>query len=507
MKDFIKKHKYGIIAVIISMIAAVLYCLAKRDFNVDESLSFAQSNVLNGWINYDMQGWHERSTWSGYEVQKRFSYLNIYRNLYWENHLPLYHYLLHTIMSFFLGRFTIWFGLIINLGFFFLDLIFLYLILNKLTSSDLYSGLGVLLFSLNKQTLNQVTNIRMYVASSFFVILFLYGAIKVFKKDGNKYINLSILFLSVIGGGLTHYQFYMIIASISLFVAIYLIVKKRWFDLISSFIVIVGAGLLNVFVIFRATLFHLQPDSPAGAGHIAVAENALKSLGVSVDKLVTFINFSWGGAIEFTITILLLVLLIVLTIKKKEEKYSLNIVLLASYLLAFYIITKTSTYESERYLFHLEAVGIIGNFVSIYELLKNKINEKILLIVFMVMIGLNININPLKNLGTTKSWDYAKEHQDDLAYIINSEYTVEPFQVNVLFTNLRWYISTGITYLDEELGFGDDRNLTVYIDRNLDEDEALDYLKNQYEGSKELIITKQDIPECNYTIYSVTFGD
>ena len=68
------------------------------------------------------------------------------------------------------------------------------------------------------------------------------------------------LFIATILGGLTHYHFYFIIESLSLAVAIYLIIKKEYKKTIISFFVVCIAGLLNLFIFFPATFFHFESD-------------------------------------------------------------------------------------------------------------------------------------------------------------------------------------------------------------------------------------------------------
>lgn len=519
MKDFIKKHKFGIIAISISMIAAFIFCLAKRSLFTDEAITFTLANYNTGFLTYDTHGWYERDMWDAFTVRENaFNYSQVWWNQYFDVHPPLYYYLLKTICSFFPYRFSIWFGLIINALFFFLDLVLIYTIVNRFTKNDLISALAVLLLGLNGQMLSYVIFIRMYMMSSFFVLLFIYVATRIIFKDGNKYLNIIFLFLSVILGGLTHYQFYMLIASISLFIAIYLAIKKRWFDLISSFISVLLAGLLNVFVLFNGTLYHLsfgKNDSVDGGRHVGQALDSLKNLGVDFSRLEYFLSHSWGGYLEVIISILLLIILIVLVISKKRKKeadnniYPYLLVLEASYLLGFWIIIKTSTYISTRYVVPTIPLGVLANFLGIYFILKDKLSQKIICVIIIIMIALNIDFSTvIKNIGTEASWDFAKKHQDDIAYVLTEDDNEGLFNsINVLFTNLRWYIATGMNQMDKELGFDDSRNIVLYISNKLDKDEALAYISTQYEGDKELQIVKQDIVDDYYDIYTITFDN
>lgn len=502
MKDFIKKHKFGIIAIFVSMVVAILFCLSKRDFHIDESLTFALSNADGGWVSFETYGWYTKETWSTYMVFEPFNYQRVFYNQYWDVHPPLYYCLIHTLMSLFTYKFTIWFGLVINLGFLFLDLIFIYLIIDKFVKNDLISALGALLFGLNKHVLDCVIFIRMYMMSSFFVLLFLYVALRIINKEGNKRANIIFLFISVICGGLTHYQFYMIIASISLCIAIYLAIKKRWFDLISSFVAVLAAGLINVFAIFKGTLYHLSVNGYDT--HVGNAISGLESLWISKERLAYFLSNSWGGYFELALSIIFVVISIIFIIKDKKKELELPLILLFSYLIGFTVIMKTSSFYSSRYLLPVESIGMIGNLLSIYYLSKDKLDIKTMSLIFVVMIVLNIDFSTvINNINTTPSWIFAKEHQEDSAIVVTDNKASDD-AINVLFTNLMWYKKTGITQLDKDLPLSKQEYI-LYIQQSLDEDEALEYIKNQFKDSTGLNIIKQDIVNKEYYIYILSF--
>lgn len=503
MKKFLKKYKFGIIATILSIMAALLFCFSKRDFHIDESLTFALSNADGGWVKYDTFGWYSKETWLQYMVNKPFDYKNVFQNQYWDVHPPLYYCLIHTLMSLFPKRFTIWFGLLINLGFYVLDLIFIYIIVNSFVKNDLTSSLCVLLFGLNNHVLDGVIFIRMYMMSSFFVLFFLFISLRIIKQNGNKYINYLLLFLSVICGGLTHYQFYMIIASLSLCMAIYLCIKRRWRDLIISFLLVLIAGLLNVFVLFKGTLYHLTVN---GYGtHVGNTISGLETLGIDNERFNFFISNSWGGYFELILTICLIIYLVYVLIKKKRNDIELPLILLISYLIGFTVIMKTSTFLSARYLLPVESLGIIGNFLSIYYLLETRLNNKTLYLIFIAMIIVNIDFSlVINNIGTTPSWEFAEKHQSELAVVITDDKTTDD-EMNVLFTNLMWYEGTGITQIDKKFPL-EKRNYVLYIEHSVDENKALNYVKSQLIDSSNIALEKMNIVNQDFYIYTLTYN-
>lgn len=507
MKSFIKKYKYGIISIVICLIASIICFLAKRDFHIDESLSYSLANSPTGIVAFDTYGWFDKSLWSQYLPDSKFDYNRVYQNQYWDVHPPLYYYILHTICSIFNKNFSLWYAFSINLVFFLLSLLMFYKIAYRFTNNDLFSGMGILLYGLNKKILSDVIFLRMYVMSSFFVLLFLWFALKIINKEEKLKNNLIGLFITTILGGLTHYQFYMIIACLSLTIAVYLVIKKEWKELLLSFVSVLSAGLLNVFVLFRGTLFHLSNTS-SSAGHVGGAIEGLKSLSIDSIKLDYFLRGTWGGIWGLCLLGILLIIIIVLAIKKKDVKYSTVIILICTYFLGFLVLTKTSTYLSYRYLSHLESFGVLGILFSMYLIYTNIQNKKISYVIYILLFAMiikNIDFSEVvTNTNTTPSWVYAKEHEDSVAYVI-IDYDLQDRDVNVLFNNLMYYKKTGVTHLDQDLT-SEDNNYVLYIDYRLNQDDCLDYVRKHLTyKDKELVIEKLDIINKDFEIYSASF--
>lgn len=509
LKNFFKKHKLGIIAVIISMIAGFLFCLSKRGFFTDEAMSFALSNYTTGWVTYEIHGWFDPSTWNKFTVDNPFQYIEVWRNQYWDVHPPLYYYLLHTICSLFPGKWSIWFGLSINILFFFIDLLVIYYILFSLTKNDAISAICVLMFGLNGVILNDLIFLRMYIMSSCFVLIFLAIALRILNNIGIKWLNIIGLFIIVILGGLTHYQFYMIIASLSLIIAIYLVIKKRWLDLICSFVAVVGAGCLNVFKLFTGTLYHLSFAS-SGDRHVGDALKLLSSFAIESDRLEYFVLNSWGGILQLIISIILVIYLLIYIIKHKSEKktnYINALIIISAYLIAWVVIMKSSSYLSVRYTTHLEALGIIGNVLGIYTILSERIPRRIIYVSLGVMICLNINFKTVKkNINTEPQWDHARRHVNNIAYVLVSDDSIYN-DVNSLFSSLRWYLAVGINSPSNTLEFSDEHDIVLYMQNELDTNKYLEFFKSQYTGEKEMVITKTNVNTDYFAVYEITFDD
>lgn len=130
------------------------------------------------------------------------------------------------------------------------------MITNKLSNNRNISILVTVVYGLNKYVLDCVIFIRMYMLSSLFVLMFVYFALNIVDEDKvikSRIINYLGLFFVTICGRLTHYHFYIFIGIISLFIAIYLIINKRFKTLTLSFFIVISSLLINLFVIFPRT--------------------------------------------------------------------------------------------------------------------------------------------------------------------------------------------------------------------------------------------------------------
>lgn len=497
-KQYLNKHKYGIVSLVLLTFIVILFCISKRSFHVDESLSFALSNHPTGWVTYEPFGWFEKSFFQNYAVtDSPFNYARVYSNQYWDVHPPLYYYFLHTICSFFPYRLSIWFGLIINIISYIISSLFVYLIVYKIVKKDSLSSMAMLMFGLNKHVLDCAIFTRMYMLSTMFVLLFLYFAINIIKRY--KYIDYIGLFVITVLGGLTHYHFYFIIASISIIIAIYLIIRKDLKTLLCSFVVVCSAILLNLFLFFPATLFHLN------SSHANTAKESLNHFGIKFSWLFNYINISSGYIIFFTGLIILFIL--IFNYKKQHFANHISIISLLSFYLSFIIITHSTNMFSNRYIIPAIPLLFIGIPIGFYEVFsKYKYSNIISLSLLAILILINISFQQVTdNLNTVKSWDFAKEHQYGVAVVLTSD-DIYDYEINELFTDLRWYLATGITQQGKEFSNTIDNDFVLYIQKQLDQEKSIDYLKEQIADSENLTFQKQNINKNLFYVYEVTFN-
>lgn len=496
VKQYYKEHKFGLISLLLLVIVALLFCVSKRAFHVDESLSFALSNHPTGWVSYKPFGWFEKSFFSNYAVtDSPFNYSGVYSNQYWDVHPPLYYYILHTICSLFPYRFSIWFGLLINIESFIVSLVIIYFIVYKQTNKDYLSALAMLLFGLNKHVLDCVIFIRMYMLLTMFILMFMFFATNVVSNSNKR--NYLGLFISTILGGLTHYHFYFIIGSLSLVVAIYLIIKKEYKKTVISFVVVCIAGLLNLFIFFPATFFHFESD------HASNAIKHINNFSMRLEWVYKYIQIS-GGVILFVIA---LIVLLILINKSKTASRDYSIISVTSFFVSFLAIIESTDMFSNRYIIPTLPFLFIGLVIGLYEILKNRTHKDLICIFvcFMLML-LNLSFKQvIYNINTDKSWEFAKEHQNEVAFVITVD-DIHDYEINELFTDLRWYPATAITQIEKEFPNTIENNFVLYVQKELDQEKAFEYLKSQTKGIENATMIKQNINKYLFNVYEVTIN-
>ena len=141
---------------------------------------------------------------------------------------PLYYMLLHTVSSFFPGRFSIWFGGAVNMLFQALSIWLLSRLTGLLGMKDGPRLLCCLCFALLPGVVEIAQFLRMYSMSMFWVLLLSYEELKWLKSGVYGVKQAVAVGLSVMAGVLTHYYFILFALFQCLTIGAYLLVSRRW---------------------------------------------------------------------------------------------------------------------------------------------------------------------------------------------------------------------------------------------------------------------------------------
>ncbi len=297
------------VVIMLQVIAAFTLCAQKEGYHYDEFYSYYSTNSSEGLITPD-HDWMSASRIRDEFVVKDgegYNYGRVKLMQTYDVHPPFYYYVLHTVCSITPGIFSKWQGLSVNLVFFILSIIFLYLIAYESTDGDRTISLSViLLYGFSPAIMSIIVFIRMYMMLVFFCMLSLYIHIKALKKNdyGLLHFCLPVFVLTFVGSGI-HYYYLVFAFFMSAYMALHLFFDKSLRK--NSFIY--AASVLSAIAVF--VLYY-----PSMLGHIfrgyrgTEARSAFFDMGNIRERAGLFVGILNGYLLCGTFYILLLLILI-----------------------------------------------------------------------------------------------------------------------------------------------------------------------------------------------------
>jgi len=206
----------------------------KVGYDVDEIYSYGLANhQYNEKIDFDVKPeeiyYPSIKPFANYmtvESGHEFDYINVYKNQIIDTHPPLYYCLLHTICSFFPGKFSKWFGGIVNTIVYTISSVLVYFICLEFFDRK-RSLIIALAYAINPGIISMITLYRMYCLLQFWVLLAVWislnmHSVRIVRKK------MLVLVLVTLGGMLTHYYFGIALWGIYLTMCLYNIVKGEY---------------------------------------------------------------------------------------------------------------------------------------------------------------------------------------------------------------------------------------------------------------------------------------
>lgn len=505
MKSFIKKN-VAIIFYIILFILLVFTISEKKNYHVDETLSFSLANHVGyRGITYEEGQWYDPSeiflNLFAVNDGERFNYRNVWKNQADDVHPPLYYAVLHTVFSVFPGRYTRWFPGIVNIFFSLATLYAIRKLVSLLTDhNEMITNIISILFCLSAGTLSMAAFFRMYVMAMFFVTLFSYVLFKNIKESF-RVLGIVQLLFTALGGALTHYYVVVFMVFLCLFCGIYLIIINKWAVLIKAFITMVAAAGCAI-VVFPSMLKHMFTNSNTGTKSVA---NFLGGLGAWWERMkafFSFINMFWFGGI-LLVWILFIVLWNVTAnyhaqSKKKvftaisemcQEDVFLMILSIAT-VFYFAIISKVALAITDRYVSPIYSIILvcitIGLWKCVNAVLQPKIGTMVMIFVVSVMIVAGWKTNGWRYLYNDEKelLDVARRETSgkDCVYICNSD--KGSWKINANWTDLSNVSAISFISVDrmnemDELSINDKYDLVLYI-MDDDAEKIADAVKERY---------------------------
>lgn len=363
------------------VIAMVITISNKKNMHIDDLFSYSLANNIGSLTIDFVEGQTYRPAEELYlgclavdGKGGRFQFANVWKNQSMDVHPPLYYLLLHTICSFFPGKFSVWFAGGINIVFALLTLYVWRKIMSFFLDGD--NGLvdfSSFLFVLTVGILQNVSFFRMYVMAMFWVTLLAWLFLCLYEK-GISWERGIILCVVSIAGALTHYYCIVYLFFTCVAVGIFLLSERRWKDT-AALILCMAVAAFDSVRIFPAMTFHMFSGY---RGKESVSNLAQMSWGVYWERMADFFAYinrqllgGWGLAAGSVLFAVWLAgsrgrqQLAGQGQKAGRKGKSLLLLVIPSFLY-FLFVSRTASYITDRYLFPVYAVVLgIGSYVLI----------------------------------------------------------------------------------------------------------------------------------------------
>lgn len=410
---------------VVVILIATFFISKKANLDIDEFYTYGLSNnafQLNIENFKDYSGEELLLDYTAAKDGHLFDVDNVFFNQKMDTHPPLYFLLVNFISSINKNKFSMWYGLSINI--FFLIILFwttrhlLYkLIKNKISATIL----TLIVFTLYG-FINNYSFTRMYVMLSAMSLLFVSLIInyverinKVDNKQTSNYkesvdqtkVSINIkkrfdykflisFYLICVLGILTQYHFMLVAGFFSVILAISLINKKQFAMLFATFV----SGIFSIFtsiIIFPPMLSHIFGG--ANSTHSLSSFSSADSFVEKVSKLfIGLYKAFFGPGIIVYLVLIIIGIIILIAIKKIERKSIKNFIfenylyflILLFVIVYFILICCTVKLSFHRYLYNIYPFIFILIISPVY-IIFNKINKYLLFVPIVLMLILSIS--------------------------------------------------------------------------------------------------------------------
>lgn len=454
---------FGIMAVIQLAVIIYYFQFCKQGYHSDEMWSYGYANsYYQKDIHIDEDGnlihmneWLDTQVLKDYIVAnegERFKYDSVYHNQIRDLSPPFHSMILHTISSFFPGRFSRWFSFSINIVSFLICMIYLFKIA-KLLKGDVFALCCCALYGFCMGARDTYIYLRMYAMCAALVLIILYHLLQYFNKyqENKKAVNGNLIAICITSliGFLTHYYMVSFMGILTFFVCVYLLFKKQ-----IKAMFVYGFSMLVMFIasvlIFPAMLgvsrnnvedVHQYIDYNFEIRFRVLSNFIMKKIyNITVPMVKTAIPRIVLGCLVFALIVITPLLIFLRDTRgmqrlrgklrlcrrspKRVFKYLLRrinwfyIILTLTVICQMIVIGETSKVYGmgsmeDRYLFFVYPCIVLIGLAFIYQVgiiltRKRKIATALLIVVSVMLVGMNI-------YNSTKYGDYLFRRYGDIA--------------------------------------------------------------------------------------------
>lgn len=189
---------------------------------------------------------------------ERFSFRSVYHNLSYDNHPPLYFFILNFLCSFFPNQYIPALGFLINMIAYIITAIYMYKLLMLMTKSRAASLIGTLFATFSLAMLCMTMFVRMYMMCATLALILTYINAKIYYVEESRHKKSTFISLGIVSllGALTDSFFLPYAFAISLAMFISMLVKKEWRLLLRYSITMLLSVAISI-VIFPSTVLKM----------------------------------------------------------------------------------------------------------------------------------------------------------------------------------------------------------------------------------------------------------
>lgn len=397
MKKLIKNIKLEDCLLYVVFIALMVTLISFKVFyHLDETLTYALSNHAGPYFMIPDEGVKKEP------MEFYYDYLSVqpgnlralsipYINQRNDSHPPFYYFIIHIICGLIPRSFSRWQAGIVNIFFACATLFVFRMILKLLTNDKFIFRLLSWGFVFCAAILSETTFFRMYVMCIFLTTLLTYLFMWQLKKDrGIKFYALAsfVVWFS----SMTHYGTLIFSALICTTYGIYLLIHKKWKDVL-YLIVSMAIAAACAIGFFPRIIVHVF-----GAGRGGESIGNLFNLSDLIQRISDFYGFFdrfMFGRITPLIIICLIVMLIMLKSRNKLNIDRTHIlyygIIFIPSIIYFLVSAKSAPYNEERYVSAIYAIVYAGVLTPLLLMLKKLVDDKkikIISISFIVIMTL-----------------------------------------------------------------------------------------------------------------------
>lgn len=405
-----------ILLILLQVFFAIYWGMQKNDYHIDEIYSYGLSNSFydpflrnkEGWS----ENWHEGKEFFDYVTvneEDDFSFDSVVYNQSKDVHPPIYYFCLHLISSLQLGVFSKWQGLALNLFFFTVTLVVIYVLTKEVLENRLDALMVVGLYGFSAGAMSTVVYIRMYMLLTLLCTCDGLLHIKMYRNSKKRY--LVWLYIITALGFMTQYYFVIeafFISAVYFFVCISTKEIKRSLQYAC---VRIGA-LLSTIVFYPYSLKHLF-----GGYRGKEAIGNFVNIDDFVNRIQEYLKIIEEQILSKEILIILLLICfscaLCLWVKTKRvinvelipRNYRMQLLkagtILFCAVMYSLVITKISPYRTDRYLFCVYPFYTLAVYAlfrgALYLIIGNK-QVAVLIVSIALMCGNAINYNNVNYL-------------------------------------------------------------------------------------------------------------